>query len=277
MAPAPKSRGGGGASGSGSSSSSSCGLPDYPCSTEISYIYGQRSFSVFSNNDLYGQLVLFSIWTTVLILLLFRTWKCITRWLQLAVGAFLIGYIFLGVRYGLIIGKQDIPIGYRYESSIVVSMQSLGMIALFASTIQLQDGKPLRIGLALLWLPYAILRVVYIILDFLISSQALNEFKDGWRWTLSDRDFGLTFTKGQIEKLKLSNFHGRYLAPENIFLRGWPLLEDFWSNRNAQIKVGVAANWLAVALVVSILAVSAVGLIKGKSNRAGGIVSEPLN
>lgn len=251
---APRRGGGGGSTGGGSSSGSSSTCDsDYPCSTEMLYMYGNRYISFYSNNDLYGQLILFAIWAIALAALFIQLRKIKAGFLRLAMGLFLISFIFLAVRFGLLAGNADVPIGYRFESSIVVLLQRLAMPSLFIAVHQqLQSGK---VGRLLFWLAlsmYAMLNVAYLVLDFIISSQALENFKDTWDWRLSDRDFGLTYTAHEILELKTSAT-GDGLSPYYIESRAFDgTAYDYLYNRGIQIKIGVAADFLATALAVVI-------------------------
>lgn len=272
---APRRGGGGGSStGSGSSSGSSSCNSDYPCSTQMQYMYGNRYISFYSNSDLYGQLVLFAIWTIALVVLFILLRKIKAGFLRLAIGLFLISFIFLAVRFGLLVGEADVPIGYRFESSIVVLLQRLAMPCLFMAVHQqLRSGKVSKL---LFWLAlsmYAILNVAYSVLDFIISSQALENFKDTWDWRLSDRDFGLTYTAHEILELKTAAT-GDGLSPYYIESRAFDgAANDYIYNRAIQIKIGVVADFLAVALAVVIAVMVAMTWVRRRPDFTKSTVS----
>ncbi|CAI4213240.1 unnamed protein product [Parascedosporium putredinis] len=180
-------RGRGGSGGSGSSGSSSvCKFGDYPCHFTITELYGHVYTSLFSKGELYGQLIVYIIWSLVLIGLLYTSLRTKARLFQAAVTLFLANFIFLCVRFGLLLGEIDVPVGYRYEISIVIS----GIL-----------GWPLI-------LIYAALSIAYLILDFLVSADAVETYKEEGAWSIGDHDFGLTMTPNQITGLKTTALGG---------------------------------------------------------------------
>lgn len=257
---APRRGGGGGiGTGNGGGGSSSSCTSDYPCTSDLQFIYGYRFTSLYSDSDVIGQIVLFAIWSVALIallLLLNHRWKSAWLPLLISMGSFLASFILLSVRYGLIVGERSVPIEYRYESSVVVLLQRLAMVFLFATVHW--ELQPRTLSKIVYWIglaAYAALNVAYLVYDFIISSEALKQFKDDFEWHLSDRDFSLTCTPGMIEKLKTSSLGGS-LAPDYIELRMFdPAATDYLHDRDIQVKIGVAADALAVllALVIGVL------------------------
>lgn len=269
---APRRGGGGG--GGGSTSSSSCdSSSDYPCTTQLHYIYGSRVSSYYTQAELYGQLVLFIIWSIALIVLLIASLKSKARWLHAAMLSFLASFAFLCARYGLMIAESDVPIGYRFESSIVVLLQRLGMIFLFAGVFPPESSKLFKFIFWPILGTYAVLNITYLILDFIISSKGLNVFKDTWDWRLSDRDFGLTITPhGIVELTTNGDFN---MSPFYVESRMYDSSseDNFQHQRSVQIKIGVAADFLALALAVFILAVASITWIKNRRKLIRGSVS----
>jgi hypothetical protein len=268
---APKKGGGGGGGGTTSSSSSSdCGSSStYPCTAGLYQIYG----SAFSQAELYGQVILFSIWTLALIAILIATLRTKAHALKLAITLFLLSFIFCVVRFALILAESDVPIGYRFESSIVVLLQRLGMVLLLAGVLSPDASKLYKFSFYPVLGLYAILNVAYLILDFFISAKAVNAFKDDWRWRLSDRDSGLTNTPYSLHALTTN---GPYTL--NPFYVESRMLdssaEDGWQNqRSIQIKIGVAADFLALALAVFINIVAALSMLKRRKDNVRGSVS----
>jgi hypothetical protein len=267
---APKKGGGGGGGTTSSSSTSDCGSSStYPCTTGLFQIYG----SSFTQAELYGQVILFSIWTLALIVILITTLRTKAHALKLAITLFLVSFVFLIVRFALILAESDVPIGFRFESSIVILLQRLGMIFLLAGAFSPDGSKLFR----LLFYPvlgvYAILNIAYLILDFLISAKAMTAFKDGWRWRLSDRDFGLTNTPYSLHELTMN---GAYtLNPFYVESRMFDSsVEDGWQNqRSIQIKIGVASDFLALALAVFIAVVAGFSIWKRRKDHSRGSVS----
>lgn len=127
--------------------------------------------------------------------------------------------------------------------SIVVLVQRLGTPALFVAVHQqFQSGKISRLLFLLA------LNVAYLVLDFIISSQALKNLRDTWDWRLRDRDFGLTYAVHEIFEL-MTSATGDGLNPCYIESRAFDIgAHDYLYDRDIQIKTGVAADFLAVAL-----------------------------
>jgi len=267
---APK-KGGGGGGGYGGSSSSTCdSSADYPCTDGLFKMYGY----FYSQSELYGQIVLYAIWIIALLVIFSQTFKTKARALQLALVLFPISFIFLCVRYGLIIAESDVPIGYRFESSVVILLQRLGMITFIAGVFPPESSKIFKLIFYPFLGVYGVLNITYIIYDFIISNKALDQFKDDWTWRYSDRDFGLTLTPYAIDTGLIWN-GDTMLSPIFAASRMFDITdEDNWdAMRGVQIKVGVAADFLALALAVFIAAIAGLSLVRKSHGFAKGAVS----
>lgn len=243
---------GGGSNGSGSSSST-CRYGDNPCHFTITELYGHSYVSLYSNSELYGQLVVYIIWALVLILLLLLTMKPAlkARMLQGAISLFLASFIFLCVRFGLLIGENDIPVGYRYETSVVVLLQRLGAVFLFAAVFAALHTKKL---FGFIFWPllamYAILSIAYLSLDFVVSAAALRAYKEEGIWLVGDRDFGVTLTTSQVEELKTAA-NGSGLSPYYIARKMFSVGDGaYFRDRGNQVKIGVAMDFLSVFMAL---------------------------
>lgn len=244
-------RGRGGSGGGGSSGSSVCKFGDAPCHFTITELYGHVYTSLFSKGELYGQLIVYIIWSLVLIGLLYTSLRTKARLFQAAVTLFLANFIFLCVRFGLLLGEIDVPVGYRYEISIVVLLQRLGAIFLFAAVFAAL--RPKKVSGILGWpliLIYAALSIAYLILDFLVSADAMETYKEEGVWSIGDHDFGLTMTPNQITGLKTTALGGDDgLSPFYIKRRVYDGDDELFTNhRSIQIKIGVAMDFVAIFL-----------------------------
>jgi hypothetical protein len=262
-------RGGSGGSGGGSSDDG----PDfcyndgggyYSCHDGLFYMYGDFYGSLYSNSELYSQLILYAIWSLLLICLLWMSFKNGARILQVAMMSLLISLAFLCTRLGLLIAQSDVPIAYRYESSIVVLTWHVALILLLAAVISTVPGKIWKIGL---WVGFGVLaslNVAYIILDFIISSRAVEAYKYLRKWTLTDRDFGLTLTRSMLQELDTSTT----IHSDNYSFLYEKLYDaergEYEYERAAQIKIGVTIDFLALFLVCTILLSAALELLRQK-------------
>jgi hypothetical protein len=235
-------------------------------------MYGHWNGPFYSDREIYGQLTLYCIWTLVLIFPFYKSVKHGARFLQLAIACFGSCFTFLCVRLGLLIGQSDVPIEYRYESSIVVLLWRLGMVFLLAAVFQPDTGKLVRIGFWLGLAIYGTLDIAYVVLDFVISSKAVETRKSGASitgWQLADRDFGLTLTHSMMAELEA------YESRENFI--EWKLYDTLggtWHReRGVQIKVGVAADFVAFALVGALFIVGALAFWREKTSRGRNYVS----
>lgn len=281
---APRRGGGGGGGGRGGGGSSCDPMKsDFPCTTQLHYIYGSRVASQFTQSELYGQVVLYSIWCLALVVIYFFSVKPQHRWLpglRLGILSYICAYIFLIVRYALIISESDVPFDYRYESSVVVMLERLGMVFLLGGAF---PGPEARHVTKLVFWPFlailAALNIAYFVLDFLISADAIAAMKDSitWSWHLSDRDFGLINTPHAINEL-IMNGRTR-LSPYYVEERMYDISDErgWQTRRDAQIKTGVAADFLALILAVGLLVMAATPRIlrrKTEGSSRKGTVSE---
>jgi hypothetical protein len=259
--------GGGGSSGKGSGSSSSCTIAN-PCSSELQYMYGFSYTSLYTNTELYAQAIIYAIWMLALIGCYLYLRKIQALSTRLAVLAFTVCFAFLVVRFGLLIGDVNVPLGYRHEASIVVLFWRLGMPLLFIAVCgELDLGKLTKLASIIGVSLYAIFNLTYIILDFLISAQAVDHFKAEKEWWLSDRDFGLTYDSSMIKKLKITARGGndglspRYLRDRLFDLSASKFLHD----RGLVIKIGLTADFIALALAGFVVAMAALRFVRRKS------------
>ncbi|KAF2105923.1 hypothetical protein BDV96DRAFT_655197 [Lophiotrema nucula] len=273
---APK-RGGGGGGGNGEGSGGSTTCPadaDYPCTSEMYEMYGD----VYTNTEQYGQVVLYSIWCLALILLFLRSWTLRKQvlWLKVAIVLFFISWVFVCVRFGLIIAQSNVPIGYRFESSVAQILWRLGMVALFAGCFPPDTGKWQGIFFRFGVMAYLCLSITYTVYDFIISSKALSYFKDDWNWWISDRDFGLTLNEKEIQRLTMRD--EKYIYSPfyiwNFFVSSLSDEDNYIVNRGRQIKFGVAADFIALFLAVYTGVVAWILWVKRRRQQPG---SEKLN
>lgn len=247
-------RGGSGGSSSGGSGNS-CNSP-WPCNSELNFIYGNRPASLWTKDNLYGQLVPAAIWAVALLALCFVRRKRVRGGALLVTSMvfFVISFIFLCVRYGIIVGEANVLIGYRYEHSIVVLMERLAMPLLLAAAHETSEpGLISRIVYGVGVAIYFVVNAVYAVFDFLVSTDGLDYFKEEEVWRLGDRDFAVTMDSSMIKELK-TGATGTGLDPSYVRSRLFnPLAEDnYLIHRDNQVKIGVAADVLAVLLVLAL-------------------------
>ncbi|KAF2871935.1 hypothetical protein BDV95DRAFT_570954 [Massariosphaeria phaeospora] len=263
-------RGGSGGSGGSSGSSLSCDSDaDYPCTSGLYELYG-HTITFYDQAELYGQLVPYVIWCLALGFVFVQTLKFKTRWLQAAILSFLIAFVFLCARFGLLISESDVPIGYRFESSIVVLGERIGMVFLIAGLFPPESRKLFKMLFYPILALCAGLNIAYIVLDFLLSAAALNQYKDSWTWWLSDRDFGLTLTSRHVRELKLNS--GYDVSPFYVEDKVFDGFADYHSPRSIHIKIGVAADFLALALAVFIAILAGVPRLRTKATPTRGTI-----
>jgi hypothetical protein len=192
---------------------------------------------------------------------------------QPAIVVFISSFAFLCTRYALLLADSSVPIGYRFEASIVDLLQKLGIVLLFAAVVQYtRVWKPVRFGLWALLAIYAALSLAYIVLSFIVSQDALNSFKEDWRWHFSDRDFGLTYSAAQIERLKMNGstpLAFSYLQAVVYDIIG----ENYLDHRGLQIKIGLATDVLGFLLAVSLIAPAALAWMKKRAHALSSTVS----
>lgn len=240
-------------------------------------MYGQRGQALWSDSEVRGQLVVGAIWAVALAVLLVSTCGGARPLVKGARGGgmlllrtamllFVAAFAFLCTRYGLVLAGNDVPIGYRHEASVVVLLQRLAMAALLAGAYAVAQGEGRqRLGLgvavrALFWIglaAYLVLNVAYAIMDFLVSAHALDVFRDSWSWRLGDRDFALAMDAGMVDRLKANQY--TVYAPGYVASRMWidPEGDDadvaVFRTRDPQIKIGVAADAIALVIVLGLL------------------------
>jgi hypothetical protein len=141
----------------------------------------------------------------------------------------------------------------------------------------MQARKPISFVLWTMLLLVTGLGLGYVVLSFMVSADGLNHFKDIWRWHFSDRDFGLTYSKPQIDRLKTNGSVGLAFA----FLQStvYDIFGDYLDPRDTQIKLGLALDALAFLLALSLLAVAVLPLIKRTSAAPvkSYVSPEPIN
>lgn len=204
--------------------------------------------------EAYAQVILYGIWIIALVVLYLLLRKAKALLTRLAIVCLSISFVFLAVRYGMIVGGAEVPIGYRYESSIAVLFWRLGMPILFLAVYQqLSEGTISNIVFYCGDVVYAALNITYAVYDFLVSSQAIANFEDVSTWYFSDRDFGLTYSPHAIFLLKYTQYGEGGLAPGYVEEREFGAGGDYLHNRGLQIKIGVAADFVALALAVFVV------------------------
>lgn len=220
-------------------------------------------FDLYSNTNLYGQVVVNAIWAaTLLVVLLFINRKPAAKLVQTASFCFFTACIFLSVRWGLMIAVNWVPHGYRFEHSVVVLMQRLGVPILLAALIRAM--KPSKILGAAPWVGVVILaalNITYIVYDFLLSDASVKEWNHtGGPWRLSDRDFAELMSKSMVGKYSDNPEYRKYatvwslddITRFRLWLMYDPTEPTIMHNRDIQIKIGLAADVIAMLLVLVI-------------------------
>lgn len=88
-------------------------------------------------------------------------------------------FAFLCTRYGLPVADSSIPIGYRFEASIVDLLWKSRIALLFATIIHYTKAWTLsRIAFWAFWAVFTALTLAYVVLSSIVSNDALNHFKD---------------------------------------------------------------------------------------------------
>ena len=285
---APRRGGGGSDSGSGSSSSpATCDTSaTYPCTSEMMFMFGNRDTALWTPDEARAQLVLACIWAAALLGLLLavprggggdgavrKLWP-----LRAALGLLGGAFAFLAVRYGFVVAGSNVPVGYRFEASVVALLWRGGLtLAFWAVYARLRlptsggSDAGRIVSLArfwVAWVAHAALSVAYVVLDFLVSADALEGFKARDSvWLLGDRDFALTMDGAMINELKAG------LNPRYVRSRMWDDEDgaQYERPRDAQIKIGVVVAALGMLLALTILAsavFSAVSRQAGKTAAA---------
>ncbi|KAF2746612.1 hypothetical protein M011DRAFT_74361 [Sporormia fimetaria CBS 119925] len=240
-------------------------------STPMRSIYGDTQGTVFTRTELLGQLVVYILWCMILILLYSHTIRKRARWLQLAITSFFISTVLLAFRYGFIVGGNSVQPAYRYESSVVTLFQRLGMVFLFIAVLPYHD---MHMFTKLAYYPVlavlAILNFVYIVLDFVISSKALKEYKLWFNWAIGDRDFGLTLTSTEARRLLTlgDTMRTPWTLQKAMYSLGFPT--QWYKERNAHLKIGIAIDYIALALSLFVCITAALPRIMRRKGEFGG-------
>lgn len=273
---APRQGGNGGNSNTGSSGSSTCYNSNrdlYPCSVKFYYNYGDIDGPIYLKIDLYGQLTSYACWILIISVALIMPLKPGDRLLQMAMLSFLTSFAFLCARYTLLLTGSEVPIAYRFESSVVVLMWRLGMIALLASNLPSPTGKACRIYVGAGLAVYATLSIAFVVFDFIVSSIAVEGFKTSpsdYGWKITDRDIGLTLTRAMLNILQDNSRYygdtGWVVGYDNDFVHDkmYDVYNGlFHQERGQQARIGVAADIVALVLVLSMFFI-AVAVYSGK-------------
>lgn len=110
---------------------------------------------------------------------------------------------------------------------------------------------------------FATLNFIYIIRDFITSHLAVQNWKYGAstsEWTISDRDFGLLTTGFAMRELTLSG--GSPLRPLDVEEVMLDVGDE--EGRDLDIKIGVAADFLALVLAVIVFFVAVIPGLRKK-------------
>jgi hypothetical protein len=279
---APRRGGGGGGSSSGSSSCDNFNDELYPCTVPFYDMYGDIEGPLYSDSDLHGQLISYACWIVIILVTLVLSLKPGTRFLQLALLSFISSFAFLCARYALLLTVSEVPTAFRYESSVVVLMWQIGMVALLASTLPSPiRGKASKIyiwfGLAV----YTAVSITFVVYDFLISSIAVKEFKSSpsrYGWKITDRDFGLALTQAMLDALEdNAQFYGDsgwVVGYDNGFVQ--EKLYDvnnglFHQERAQQVRIGFAMDIIALVFVLSMIFIAIAVRSKGTEPVTGKV------
>jgi hypothetical protein len=160
----------------------------------------------------------------------------------------------------------------------VVLLERLGIVLLIAAAFPSQEAR--RLTKLVFWPVLAILAILnaaYLILDFLVSTYAIDNWKENWEWRLTDRDTGLVNTPHSIQTLLMNG--DNTLSPFYVERRMYDVLDEqgWQTRRDTQVQIGVAADFLALALAVFLAVVALVPRVlrrKSAESGRGGTVSE---
>ncbi|KAL2203575.1 hypothetical protein CC79DRAFT_1371626 [Sarocladium strictum] len=236
-------------------------------------------FDLYAKSDVYGQLAVNAIFAALLLVVFFLNRRPAAKLVHVAAFCFFAACAMQCVRWGLVGGLNWVPRGYRYESSVVVLLQRVGWPVLLVALLRaMRPGKILGAGPWLGVLVLGVLNLAYVVYDFLITSSSLknlneydpfegaknNDFFLDWvkhiGWLLGDRDFSLLWTKDMVRRFTDQ--------PEYVSDATWWSLDAVvhyrmerlytpkgsteFEQRDTQIKLGLAADVLALVLVVVI-------------------------
>ncbi|XWW98687.1 hypothetical protein V2A60_006689 [Cordyceps javanica] len=247
---------GGGSSSSSGGSGSSCSGCDDPMAAQFYHLY--------TTGSVYGMLVVNAILAAALLVACFVNRRPVAKLALLAALLFLAGCVFQCVRWGLVVPDNWVPHGYRFESSVVVLLQRLGWPAVLAAL--LRAVRPGRVLAAAAGLPgllvLAALNVAYVVYDFLLSDLAVKDWEASGSgpYVLGDRDFGVLWTRGMVGRF---TDQPGYVRRPSTWSRDWATRFRAWlmytppgssgfRDRDTQIKIGIAADVMALVVVLAI-------------------------
>ncbi|ATY66546.1 hypothetical protein A9K55_000680 [Cordyceps militaris] len=254
----------GGSFGSGSGSGGSGRGPSCSsCDSAMSALF----LDLYDNGNLYGLLVINALFAAALLVPLALNRRPLAKLALLASFLFFTGCVFQSVRWGLIIPDNWILHGYRVESSVVVLLQRLGWPAVLAALLRAM--RPGRLSAAAAWagvLLLGVLNLAYAALDFVVSDAAIKDWETPPSgWILGDRDWALLWTPGMVRSF--TDQPTREHEPGTWSLntarnRAWllylPAESGIFRKRDAQIKLGLAADVIALLVVLALAGVHAV-------------------
>lgn len=255
-------KGGGGGGGGGHSKTLVCAN----CRSDMQFMYGHRTSSVFTDIEIIAQLGIYLFWILILLGAYLRFRKVPAVMSRLAIATFVSALIFLIVRYGLIFANISVPIGYRHESSIVDLLYWLGITCLLISISGEIEFNRIQ-GLVNIFLngSFACLSLTYIVYDFLISEQASDHHMLTKEWWLSDREFGLVLDPANVRKLlgQVSGFSPTYIKSRMLDSTGSKYSKD----RSVAIQIGVASDSIGLSISGLLVGMIAWKLLKKRGNQ----------
>jgi hypothetical protein len=192
-----------------------------------------------------------------------------TWFLHLEMLSFVVSFAFLCAIYALLLIKSELPIMFRYESSVDVLMRQTDMVAPLAPTLPSPKGKVLSTyvwyGLAI----YASHSTTFVAYNFIISSIAVEGFKSlpsDYGRKITDQDFGLTLTQAILCVLEdNAQYYGDFgwvVGYDNEFVHDklYDVNDGLFRQERAQhASFGVAMDISALILVVSMMLIAIVG------------------
>lgn len=233
----------------------SCSNCDSPMSSQF--------FSLYDNANVYGQLIVNAIFAAALLVVFFVNQKPAAKVVHVSTFCLFTACIFQCVRWGLIIPDNWIPHGYRWESTVIVTMQRIALPVVLGALIRaMRPGKILALGPWLGVVVLSVLNLAYVVFDFMLTDSAIKawvESGDG-PWRLGDRDFSLLWTKSMVGRYTDQPAYSRW--PINwdlssvVRYRVWLLFDPsepkVIDSRDAQIKIGLAADTVALLVVLAV-------------------------
>lgn len=243
--------GGGGSVGGG-------GIKCTNCDTTLNSMY----FNLISDANTYGQLIPNVIFAAALLGVFFINRRPAAKLAQLATFCFFTACVFQSVRWGLITHNIEIPHGYRCEASIIVMMQRVGWPVLLAALLRaMRPGKILGAGPWAGLFVLSVLNVTYVVYDFILTDLAIKDFKmSEVFWSLSDRDFGSLWSKSMVDRFtdqpEDNDYRIKWSQDDALRYRAWNVYMASGSpnrkDRDTQIKIGLAADVVALLVVLAL-------------------------